>query len=278
MSGNVCWRESRDLCLCDICDASDKILVAYGRCRSGKLWFWHAGVVTWGWGPSEKAHGWAPSEDEALAQAREAVVRIAAGRPARASVRHGWTSHALKEINKAKRAARPPSDATDSRVVEYLYSVDRHDEGWGSWGSSIKRYRIVKRTKARVFYARSFERIDIHGEPDPRYPPSRRFGSDEIGFVDRQKLEADGEVTNKGRHWSSDDYKLYASLDDMLARHRGPDDNPPDLAALKEAMAAAHPDRGGSNEAFIKARRIYVDARRLVRRQETQTAAEGRAQ
>jgi hypothetical protein len=34
-----------------------------------------------------------------------------------------------------------------------------------------------------------------------------------------------------------------------------------ELGRLREAMVAAHPDRGGTSAAFIKARRIYVAAR-----------------
>jgi len=37
----------------------------------------------------------------------------------------------------------------------------------------------------------------------------------------------------------------------------------PDLAALKAAMVAAHPDKGGSSAAFIKA---HVAARRALRK------------
>ncbi|MBH0245845.1 hypothetical protein I3W98_28000, partial [Streptomyces cavourensis] len=36
---------------------------------------------------------------------------------------------------------------------------------------------------------------------------------------------------------------------------------PPSLAELKAAMAAAHPDRGGTDEAFIAARVRYERAR-----------------
>jgi hypothetical protein len=35
----------------------------------------------------------------------------------------------------------------------------------------------------------------------------------------------------------------------------------PDLKALKAAMADAHPDRGGSSEAFIRAREAYEAAK-----------------
>jgi hypothetical protein len=38
-----------------------------------------------------------------------------------------------------------------------------------------------------------------------------------------------------------------------------------EMARLKAAMVAAHPDKGGSSPAFIKARRIYVAARRGYR-------------
>ena len=43
----------------------------------------------------------------------------------------------------------------------------------------------------------------------------------------------------------------------------------PDLAALKAAMVAAHPDKGGSAAAFIKARANYVAARRALRKKVT---------
>ena len=52
-----------------------------------------------------------------------------------------------------------------------------------------------------------------------------------------------------------------------VARHR-PQARPQAralLGVLKAAMAAAHPDRGGSAEAFIKARARYVAARRRTR-------------
>ena len=41
----------------------------------------------------------------------------------------------------------------------------------------------------------------------------------------------------------------------------------PDLAGLKATMAAAHPDHGGTNEAFIAARRQFVAARARARHQ-----------
>ena len=42
-------------------------------------------------------------------------------------------------------------------------------------------------------------------------------------------------------------------------------DRVPDLRKLRAAMAAAHPDHGGSSAAFIEARSRYVAARRQMR-------------
>ena len=53
-------------------------------------------------------------------------------------------------------------------------------------------------------------------------------------------------------------YRISA-LDRLLA------DPKPDIPALKAAMVAAHPDKGGSAAAFIKARAKYVAARRMRR-------------
>jgi len=55
------------------------------------------------------------------------------------------------------------------------------------------RYQIVKRTTKRVYFCKTGKRIDEHGEPinfrGPRY-----FEDARLGFVDRQKLEANGEI------------------------------------------------------------------------------------
>ncbi len=37
-----------------------------------------------------------------------------------------------------------------------------------------------------------------------------------------------------------------------------------ELPRLKAEMAAAHPDRGGTSEAFIKARELYLAAKRIA--------------
>jgi hypothetical protein len=55
--------------------------------------------------------------------------------------------------------------------------------------------------------------------------------------------------------------RMFADTDPVSA-DVSPEPELSGLATLKAEMVAAHPDRGGSNAAFIKARKRYVDARR----------------
>jgi hypothetical protein len=234
----------------------------FGRCRSGRRWFWSAQKD---FGEEWSAHGWEDTEAAAVASAMAAVRVAAAGELAMAHVRHGWATGTLKDLNGAKRLQRPPPDTSDARPVQYLF---------GSWfGGEVEcrlhlyRFRITKCTAKRIYYLRRSESIDEHGEPiDHRHIRDTTFA--EIGFVDRQKLEAEGHAYNRGRHWSASDWHLYASLEALLADHgrnREPETPPDDLRRLKAEMAAAHPDRGGSSQEFIAARARYVTARRAMR-------------
>jgi hypothetical protein len=259
----ICWqfRNKGDRhwrCKCPTCSApySKRSLIMFGRCRSGRRWFWNAG--TW---EGVKAHGFEDSEEAAWANIRAAVIRLADNRPAVAAACHGYASDGLKNLNKTKRAARPPSEATDSKVVEYLYGYSRGGED--TPGHPV-RYRITKKTAKRVYYVRQEEWLDERGELQS-HQPYAPTDDERIGFINRQKLDANGEVHNHGVHWWRPDFRLYASLEAVLGdryRHR---DAEPDLLKLKAAMAAAHPDRGGSSAAFIAARAAYVTARRAAR-------------
>jgi hypothetical protein len=129
------------------------------------------------------------------------------------------------------------------------------------FGNCIARHRIVKRTAKRVVYLRVGELIDYSGEPlHPNLVPNGK-----TRFVDRQILEDHGYArpANSG-------LRLFLSFDRCLAASRqreatygSPRGGPaPDLAALKAAMIAAHPDKGGTSAAFIEAQRRYVAAKR----------------
>jgi hypothetical protein len=188
----------------------------------------------------------------------DAVRTIAGGQPAAAYVRHGWSSEKLKEINKTKRAARPSPDTSNTCAVEYLYGYWRGSEDGP--GHPV-RFRIIKKTAKRIFYARYEEVLDAQGEPVKGIVDN----DDGVGIVDRQKLEAEGIATNRSAGWWSPEYHLHASFEGMMHSLFSDREAIPDLHRLKAEMAAAHPDRGGNSTEFIAARARYVAARRQVR-------------
>ncbi|GHH58149.1 hypothetical protein [Streptomyces candidus] len=128
--------------------------------------------------------------------------------------------------------------------VEYVYGIEsEHWEGNDDiWVPTRPvALRVTKKTARRIYYVR---------------PGS---GPERIGFVDRQKLETDGFVNRAGGWWEID-----------LRVHREPPvlaEQEPDLAELKAAMAAAHPDRGGTDAEFITARANFERARTAMRSQ-----------
>jgi hypothetical protein len=243
-------------------------LYCYGRCRSGRRWFW-AVVEPYPKDQDEMRteHGWADTEDRALVDARAAVERLIDGRPGVAVFRVGFASEELKRVNAERRWYRPDPGTSDAWPVEYLYARDRYgcdDSGdyYGpcpcralprqeAWQYHLVPFRITKKTAKRIYYVRR---------------ESRHADELEVGFVDRQKLEVDGEVSNRGVHWSQVDSHLYAATDPPEGWQRWrPAESTVELSRLRVEMADAHPDRGGSAAAFMEARRRYLLAKGLVR-------------
>lgn len=210
-------------------------LLLWGRCKSGRRWFWAADNLEGG-----TPHGWEDTEDQAVAAAARAVTELAAGRTAKVIVRHGVATRVLRTINAQKRAARPSSTATATAPVEYLYAViAEHHDGNDNWvPATVVSFRITHRTPKRVFYVRR-----EHGENGPV-----------IGYVDRAVLERDGEVYNRSAGWWGADFHLLAEKPDVLEFVKP---QAPTVKQLKAAMAAAHPDRGGTDEEFVAARGRY---------------------
>ncbi|MEW2069029.1 hypothetical protein [Streptomyces sp. NPDC007346] len=124
--------------------------------------------------------------------------------------------------------------------VEYLYGVDSSvaDDSRFYEPPRVVKFRITKKTPKRIYYARRDDGQAVA-----------------TGFVDRQRIEADGEIYSRTRGWWSPDFHLHLSPPD-LDRVASPD-----LGELKAAMAAAHPDRGGTDAEFIAARNRYENAR-----------------
>ena len=249
---NTCWQfcnpgdRWRFPCQCPACtgEYGNRTLVHFGRCRSGQRWFWLASTYD---ETGRKAVGFAASEDEVTEAAMAAVRSFSDGKPILARVHQGWASLELKEINRAKRLAKPPPKTRGAHNVEYIWSWSR-------------RYRVIKRTAKRIYYWSTGERLDEHFEPydDGNYT-DRRY-TEAVGILDRQRFES-----GKDKFYSR---YYFPSREALLAEHnryRFKPASPADLAALKEEMANVHPDRGGSSAAFIEARARYVAARRMAR-------------
>jgi hypothetical protein len=250
---------------CPVCSAPDKRQCAmFGRCRSGHRWFWVARGFD-----GEPVYGYENAEERATAAAINAVHCLKTQPLMHAIFVQGVATQTLKERNEAKRRERPASDASDAHVVEYLYSYGGcYSDGMPCGCEELTgaerifyhtaKFQILRKTKKRVYYIRKTQPF-LDDDRDPA-----AYGN---GYVNRLKLEAEGEVYNRGRHWSTADFHLYRSVELPLSRFQYNEDRQakPDLAVLKAEMAAAHPDRSGSNEAFIAARSRYVEARRSMR-------------
>jgi hypothetical protein len=256
---------------CPVCAKHEPALsqlAFFGRCRSGTRWFWSASA--WGHRPEtqEDRHGLADTEDEATSAALQAILEMKDRPLMKAIVSHQMTSHRLKTLNAEKRQQRPPADGSDANIVEYLYA---HHSCWDDGNQCACRdlegserilyhtvkYPIRRKTKQQIFYDRNFEYLRADLKNYRHYDAAERTGR-----VKRQEIELERHV------WARQEReRLYASPDDLLADClRYQPDKPSKeerLATIRQRkaeMAAAHPDVGGSNEAFIKARRRYEEA------------------
>jgi len=228
--------------------------IVWGRCRDAGRWFWSAHIIG---GLGE--HGWVKDRNTAARRANAAAVKLAAGRYAHIRVDDQAAEIKLAAVQAAKKSKPKPENqqqpAGDSAANLWAIEAGYWDYAAHQWvHSRIVRLPVVKKTAKRIFFLRS-------SEP----------GEYEQGYIDRQAFEAQGWV------WSSRYDKIYA------APPRIPDDKPfvpppfnpagyratvptfDELKRLKAEMAAAHPDKGGTNERFIAARERYVEARRRAR-------------
>jgi hypothetical protein len=171
-------------------DPGSTVSVVYGRCRSGKRWFWIAAewltdrhrcddpVCVYG-GLHE--YGWEDTEDLALEAISAAAARRGyAGACGRGSA--GMASDALKRINAARRKARPPKQgATEAAPVEYLYVPCVHipyDDYLAETRRWVQEVPVVKKTAKRIYY-------DVSNSWD------RHEGTVTLGFIGREEFEAD---------------------------------------------------------------------------------------
>ena len=271
--------------------------VWFGRCRSGKRWFWFAAAFSWdrdgihctapvcGYGWAAHEHGWADSEQAAITSLSGAVICYGGVDPrlnkapdafARGA---GEAAAALKRINEAKRKARPSSGSTDTGMVEYLYSPEWwFDDSESQTVRRLNTIAITKKTAKRIYFDAS-DRWD------------RSAGLLTLGYIGRAELETDTRCPGGGpgkcehERYSSHGYPpgemryhgsargaghLFATREAaeeyLFGAERERERQRPELEAdvkrLRREMADAHPDRGGTNEEFMAARERYEKALR----------------
>lgn len=119
----------------------------------------------------------------------------------------------------------------DIAPTEFLYEL--WDANWddgpmGNW--QILAHPIEKKTAKRIYFT---------------------YLNGRTGFVDRQEIETNGEV-----YHGYTMRRLHLTPPEIPSRPK-----PPSLPELRKAMADSHPDRGGTDEAFIAARTRYEQAR-----------------
>lgn len=123
-------------------------------------------------------------------------------------------------------------------AIEFLYGIEAGHEVGNEWvPTQVVTFRVTRRTPRRIYYL-----PQDWGQPKER-------------FVDRVALEADGQVSRSSAGWWEPDITVYLHPPVLEQAEK------PGLAQLKAAMAEAHPDRGGSDAAFIAARARYELAR-----------------
>lgn len=211
--------------------ADDAPVIHWGRCRTGRRWFWTAVEI----GTGTRLEGKADTKEEAARQGHLAALQLADGEYAHITVAHGAATSRLRALNAAKCKARPTPKVTDPGPVEYLYYLYDGDRDGNGGQAEVWKYRITKKTRTRIYFTPTL---------NPRDP------SPPIGFVDRDQADTYREVWHHGQH-------LYLDPPNLPQQR-----SRPDLKALKQAMADSHPDRGGTDEAFIEARQRYLRARR----------------
>ena len=168
--------------------------IASGRCKSGRRWFWcvsarsydhderHCEDPVCSPGLTGHEYGWEDTEEEALDAMQAAGTRLSGLPWGRGIGRPTWAAEILKQINAARRRARPPKPgASEAAPVEYLYepwSWSDYDNPPYETHRGINEIPIVKKTAKRIYHDRT-DRWDRHD------------GVVTLGYIDRQELETD---------------------------------------------------------------------------------------
>jgi len=141
------------------------------------------------------------------------------------------------------------SDISPTDFIYGAFVSSWVDDETGDHARRVYPFRVIKRTPKFIYYEGPYER-------------RRR--------IDREAFERDGSIAT--RHYWEHDHYLFAKFEDAEQDIAPAEPNTPDIRHLRREMAAAHPDAGGSNEAFIAARERYERARAQADRTSARSA------
>jgi hypothetical protein len=160
-------------------------------------------------------------------------------------------SGTLKRISAAGRKARSPKPCPDDAAVEYLYvpcvrtRCHGHSAQACCWVQAVP---IVKTTAQWIYYT------------SDSWDPREAVVSP--GCISREQLETDIGCRGPGPAGRKFFATREAAEDDLRRGGRArPERAVPQAAPIKElrrVMVDAHPDRGGTAEQFIRARRLRM--------------------
>jgi len=191
---------------------------------------------------------------------------IAASRSGRSDAA-GWVAcaDALTRISAARRKARPAKPgASRAAPVEYLYVPCvriRYNDGSAETRRWVQQVPIAKKTAKWIYYT-----SDTWDRGEAVVAPGR---------ISRQKFEAGIQYRDNYRHRPEPAGRQFfatreaaeAALDrGERGRAEQAVREAPPIKDLRRAMADAHPDRGGTADQFIQARRRYQTALRPAHR------------
>jgi hypothetical protein len=195
-----------------------------------------------------------------------------------------WQAHVAERRHRLKvheaRKGRP-SKAGGAQVRRYVYTAHESDYDGTRY---VLTHPILKRTEKRVYVSEYYcdpKAIGTEHEPTFHHGPD-----DRTVVLDRAKLETDGYTFSHSRRWREMFYlHLEEALDPWEYRRRGKAPASPDegviealsvldlawpcserefRAAYRRMSKQAHPDCGGSAEAFVEVNDAYESIKARV--------------
>lgn len=226
----------------------------FSRCSVDKgKWFW---VAVQGLDDAPLARGFAASADAAFEDAVAAVGPVQQG--------GNWHAEYVRTKEAAINRRDKVSSTSEASSLEFVYECHPHHSDYGE-EDFVTKYRIVKRTKKRIY---------IDREPYRNDPQKSRewYNYDQSTFVlNREEFETTGKASRSRQWWNT----YYSDPAIYFAERRSRQHRPecfvklglPAGASVEEIQAAyrklarvTHPDCGGDATEFVQVQAWYEDA------------------